>query len=82
MLYFAEMRPVLSLLTDEERGQLLAAIFDYGEYDVEPVLSERLTAVWPFIKQKIDYDAETYRKKCEKAAKSAKSRWKKEGKKS
>lgn len=75
MLYFAEMRPILALMTDAERGQTLAAILDYAEKDVEPVLNERLVAAWPFIKRMIDRDAETYRKKCEKAAKSAKARW-------
>lgn len=82
MLYFAETRPLLALMNDEERGQMFAAILDYAEYDVEPVLGDRLAAAWPFFKQKIDRDAETYRKKCERAAKSAKSRWeKKEGEK-
>lgn len=81
MLYFAETRPLLALMSDEERGQLFAAILDYAELDVEPVLGDRLAAAWPFIKRLIDRDAETYRQKCEKAAKAAKSRWKKEGEK-
>lgn len=81
MLYFAETRPLLALMTDEERGQILAAIFDYAEYDAEPVLSDRLAAAWPFIKGLIDRDAETYRKKCEKAEKAAKARWEKKGEK-
>ncbi len=75
MLYFEETRPIVSLLNDAERGQLLTAILDYAEYDAAPVLGERLVAVWPFIKRKIDNDAETYRKKCEKAVKAAKARW-------
>lgn len=81
MLYFAETRPLLALMSDEERGQLFAAILDYAEYDVEPVLGDRLAAAWPFIKGKIDRDAEMYRKKCERAAKSAKSRWEKDAEK-
>lgn len=80
MLYFAEMRPLLAFMTDEERGQILAAIFDYAEYDAEPILSDRLAAAWPFIKNLIDRDVETYRKKCEKAEKTAKARWEKSGK--
>lgn len=80
MLYFAETRPLLALMTNEERGQILAAIFDYAEYDAEPVLSDRLAAAWPFIKNLIDRDVETYRKKCEKAEKAAKARWEKGGK--
>ncbi len=76
MLYFAEMRPILSLMRDAERGQLLTAILDYAEYGMEPDLSGRLSAAWPFVKQKIDHDTEVYRKKCEKAVKAANARWK------
>ena len=80
MLYFTETRPVISLLDDAERGQLFTAILDYAEYDVEPILSKRLSGVWPFLKCKIDHDAEIYRNKCEKASKAVKSRGEKEGK--
>lgn len=80
MLYFEETRPIVSLLSDAERGQLLVAILDYAEYDVESVLSDRLVAVWPFIKRKIDHDAEAYRKKCEKASKAIQARWEKKRK--
>lgn len=61
MLYFAETRPLLALMSDAERGQLFAAILDYAELDIEPVLGDRLAAAWPFIKHLIDRDAETYR---------------------
>ena len=81
MLYFDEMRPILALMSLQERGELLTAIFNYAASDIEPELSERLRPVWPFVKAKIDHDAEAYRKKCEKAAKSARSRWEKEGEK-
>lgn len=77
MLYFTETRPLLALMSDEERGQIIAAILDYAEYDVEPELSARLSPAWPFFKQMIERDAETYRKKCEKAEKAAKARWEK-----
>ena len=81
MLYFAETRPLLALMNDAERGQLFAAILDYAELDIEPALGDRLAAAWPFIKRLIDRDAETYRKKCEKAAKAASARWEKKGEK-
>lgn len=81
MLYFAETRPLLALMNNAERGQLFAAILDYAEYDVEPVLGDWLAAAWPFIKGKIDRDAEMYRKKCEKSAEAINARWKKNGKK-
>ena len=58
MLYFAETRPLLALMSNEEAGQLFAAILDYAEYDVEPVLGDRLAAAWPFIQGKLDREME------------------------
>ena len=78
MLYFDKVRPLLALMTDEEAGQFLRAVLDYGENGVEPVLSDRLAPSWVFMKRLIDSDAEAYRKKCEKASKAIKSRWEKE----
>ncbi len=75
MLYFEEIRPIISLLSETERGQLFTAILDYGEYGTNPILCDRLVPVWPFIQRRIDHDTETYRKKCEKASKAAKTRW-------
>ncbi|WP_300418426.1 DUF6291 domain-containing protein [uncultured Oscillibacter sp.] len=77
MLYFTETRPILALMTDAERMQILEVVLDYAEYDVAPGLSARLSAVWPFFQQMVDRDMETYRKKCEKAAKVASARWEK-----
>ena len=37
-------------------------------------LGDRLAAAWPFIKGKIDRDAEMYRKKCEKSAEAINAR--------
>lgn len=54
MLYFAETRPLLALMSDEEWGQLFTAILDYAELDIEPVLGDRLAVAWPFIKGSID----------------------------
>ena len=46
MLYFAETRPLLALMSNEEAGQLFAAILDYAEYDVEPVLGDGSVAIY------------------------------------
>lgn len=75
MLYFTEMRPIFALLSAEERGDLLLKIFDYAEYDKEPVLDSRLAAVWPFIRKMIDLDAAAYQKKCDQRKKAAQARW-------
>lgn len=81
MLYFAEMHPILALMDNEERGELLTAIFNYAEHGTDPDLSDRVGHVWPFVKRTIDRDFEAYQVKCEKAEKAAEARWKKKGKK-
>lgn len=78
MLYFTEMRPIFALLTAEERGELLLKIFDYAEFGVEPVLDDRLAAVWPFIRKRIDLDAAAYQEKCDRAKKAIRTRWDRE----
>lgn len=78
MLYYDKIRPILALLTDEERGKLLVAVLDYGESGFEPCLDKRLSAVWPFIREMVDRDVDAYRAKCEKAARAIQTRWARE----
>ncbi len=78
MLYFTEMRPIFALLTAEERGELLLKIFDYAEYGQEPVLDNRLSAAWPFVRKQIDLDAAAYQEKCDRAKKAIQARWQRE----
>lgn len=78
MLYFAELRPVFTLLSAEERGDLLMKIFDYAQFDEEPLLDARLNAVWPLIRRMIDRDAAAYQSKCDRAQKSVQARWERE----
>lgn len=78
MLYFVEMRPIFALLSAEERGELLMAIFDYSEFGQEPVLNNRLAAVWPFVRKQIDLDAAAYQEKCDRAKKAIQTRWNRE----
>ena len=78
MLYFAEMRPIFTLLEDYESGDLLLKIFDYAELGVEPVLDSRLSSVWPFVRKRIDLDAAAYQEKCDRAKKAIQARWDRE----
>ncbi len=73
MLYF-EIRPCLSHLTREEKGQLLDAILAYSEDGEIPELDDRLEIAWSFIRQRIDADNEKYRAKCERA-REAREAW-------
>ena len=75
MLYF-DIRPALQRLSDEARGRLLTAIFDYGEFGVVPNFSDDLLAMaWDFIQPRIDADAEKYKTRCNQASSAAKKRW-------
>lgn len=66
MIYFS-LRPVLKYLNDEQLGQLLRAILDYGEYGAVPDFTEPLLAMaWSFVVTGIDRDWEAYREKMDK----------------
>lgn len=67
MLWF-ENRPALALLSDEARGKLFMAIFDYAEFGVVPDFSDNipLLMAWEFIRPKIDLDGERYANVCAK----------------
>ena len=62
MIYF-ELAEPLKGLSYEEKGKLLEAILDYGQYGVVPEFDGLLRIVWGFIRPKIDVDASKYRKK-------------------
>lgn len=78
MLYFAEMRPIFTLLEDYESGDLLLKIFDYAEFGTEPALTGRLVTVWPMVRRMIDRDIEAYQAKCNQAQKAIQARWQRE----
>lgn len=77
MLYFTEMRPIIALLSAEERGELLMKIFDYAEYGAAPdfLSGDRLESVWPLVRRMLDRDAAAYQQKCERAKKAVQARW-------
>lgn len=62
MLYF-DMAEPLMVLKDEEKGRLLDAMFNYGQFGVIPEFDGYLKVAWGFIRPKLDTDARNYRKR-------------------
>lgn len=75
-LYF-EIRPTLKRLTNEQKGMLLDAILEYGEFGILPSFEGDLALeiTWDFIRPRIDADGERYRQNCEQRRKAAEARW-------
>ncbi len=62
-LYF-NSREQLDLLTDQERGRLLTAVFDYAEYGTEPqTLTPTERLVFAGMRFSLDRDCNTYQEK-------------------
>lgn len=61
ILYYDMFHP-LKDLRYEEKGQLLEAMMEYGEFGVLPELEGILGIAWGFLKPRLDLDAKKYRK--------------------
>lgn len=62
MLYF-ELLPTIEELTDDEAGQLLRAMLNYGANGVLPEFADRtMKVIWNAIQPRIDHDAQRYQK--------------------
>ncbi len=59
MLYFELLEPI-RVLSDEQKGQLLMAMLEYGAEGVLPQFDGMLALTWGFVRPKIDRDAEEY----------------------
>ena len=77
-LYYT-YREVISKLTDEEKGQLLDAILDYGEFGKVPPLRGNADIVFPTFAMLIDRDKAAYEEKCRKSREAARMRWHADG---
>lgn len=65
--------------SDEERGQLIMAIYDYERRGIEPDFKGTLKFAWrTHIKPKMDKVIENYRRKCEQNRANVNKRWKQE----
>ena len=76
MIYF-DLIPALSLLSNEEKGILLQMMMEYGKTGIEPKnkRSNMVEIAWCIIKQRLDFDDETYYKKVTKSKYGAYVRW-------
>lgn len=61
MLYF-DIRKPLQFLENADKGRLLDAILEYGEYGTVPEFEGMLAVAWGFIQPKIDKDAVEYQR--------------------
>lgn len=77
MVYF-ELRGMLKLLSDSEKGQLFEAILEYGETGCVGDLSDTLRVAWPLIKMRLDMDNNRYELMVMKRRYAAYTRWAKE----
>ena len=71
VLYY-DYRQHLTLLNDEERGQLLMALFDYVETGKEPEIQGAALMAFSFIRLQIDKDAAKYAETCRKRSEAGK----------
>ena len=69
----------ISLLSREERGDLLTAIYEYQiNRHISVGLSDSTAMAFQFIKTQFDIDAQKYLEKCEKSKRAIESRWNKQ----
>lgn len=71
-LIYYEYEEQLSILSDEELGQLIRAIFKYEKNNEIPKFSGVLQIAFLFIKGNLDRDREKYDKRCETSANNGK----------
>ena len=74
MVYF-DLRGMLKLLPDAEKGKLFEAILEYGETGCVGELTDTLRIVWPLIQRRLDVDSLQYDKKVVKKKYAAYTRW-------
>ena len=70
---YNEYKEQFELLSYEEAGQLIMAIFEYTETGVAPELSGMVLMAFAFIKKQLDRDAEKYEKTVEKRKEAGKN---------
>lgn len=59
MLYFDILEPI-KVLPDADKGRLLVAMLEYGQFGKIPTFDGILALAWGFVKPKIDKDSEEY----------------------
>ena len=74
MVYF-DLRGMLKLLPDAEKGKLFEAILEYGETGAVGELTDTLRIIWPLLQRRLDVDSLQYDKKVVKRKYAAYTRW-------
>ena len=74
MLYF-DLRGSLNRLSLEDKGRLLDAILDFGQYGAVPEFEGMLGLAWDFIQPRVERDRERYEEKVQKCIDAANRRW-------
>lgn len=59
MLYFDILEPI-RVLSDADKGRLLVAMLEYGQFGTVPEFDGMLALAWGFVKPKIDKDEVSY----------------------
>ena len=77
MVYF-ELRGMLKLLPESEKGKLFEAILEYGETGCVVELTDTLRVAWPLIQMRLDMDNRRYELTVMKRRYAAYTRWAKE----
>ncbi len=77
ILYF-DQAEMLEALSDEQRGRVFSAVFQYAESGKVSELNQAENIAFIAIKQSIDRDSKKYDEKCRKNARNAEMRWEKE----
>ena len=72
---YADWENFLDVLTDEEKGRLLTALYAYFNRGEQPDLSGALKMAFIVMSQQFDRDREKWEKVCERNRKVAVSRW-------
>ena len=63
-LLYLDWRQHLEMLTNEERGAFLIALFDYAETGALPALEGMAKMAFSFIRAQLDRDAKKYEERC------------------
>lgn len=71
-ILYIDYREHLDLLSDEERGKLFTALFDYAESGSEPDLTGAARMAYSFIRSQMDRDAASYAETCRKRSEAGK----------
>ena len=77
MVYF-DLLPVISQLSNADKGRLFQAILEYAQPGVVPELPSKLRPVWPMLTSRIDNDDVRYKQTIAKRRYAAYSRWERE----